>query len=202
MFFNVFGNKWVREDLKEFTKAKYNEYRALKQSNEFMKQVWSWEWLKKWIWFKAWTIRPNWVPEQIPVRKVFITIEDWKVTINWELMDWSYIDQAVFANEKDVIKIAKDIAAKNMKMLESNYDYYKKELSDIEVAMQRWQEVLDAQSAKEMKEASEIKEADKAQVDKMKEKLVKDAKELEAVREQHAEAKKPKKVKKTSTSNK
>lgn len=190
MYFNPFGQKGVRENLKDFSKAKYNEYRALKQSNEFMKQVWSREWLKKWIWFKAWTIRPNWVPEQIPVRKVFITIEDWKVTINWELMDWSYISEAVFAKESDVISIAKDIAAKNMDMLKENLEYYMKEIRDVETAIARWNEVLAAETASDMKKAAEVKEASKERVDEIKEKLVKDAKKIEEIKKEQSKTKK------------
>lgn len=200
MYFNPFGQKWVRENLKDFSKAKYNEYRALKQSNEFMKQVWSREWLKKWIWFKAWTIRPNWVPEQIPVRKVFITIEDWKVTVNWELMDWSYINEAVFAKESDVLSIAKDIAAKNMDMLKDNLEYYTKEIRDVEAAIARGEEVLAAETAADMKKAAEVKEASKERVDEIKEKLVKDAEKLEAVKKEQTDLKKP--VKKTAPKKK
>lgn len=147
------------------------EKSLLQECNKFLEKSTSLKDLSAWRKVIHYVVRPNGIIDEIPIKKIIITIEDGKVNVSGYLADNSYITEPLNLNKNDIIRIANDFADNHLVDLNTEKKYLIKELTNIDKV------IADVESRAKAKTLDELKpkklgRATKAETIKMKEELV------------------------------
>lgn len=147
------------------------EKSLLQECNKFLEKSASLKDLSAWRKVIHYVVRPNGIIDEIPIKKIIITIEDGKVNVSGYLADNSYITEPLNLNKNDIIRIANDFADNHLVDLNTEKKYLIKELTNIDKV------IADVESRAKAKTLDELKpkklgRATKAETIKMKEELV------------------------------
>lgn len=147
------------------------EKSLLQECNKFLEKSTSLKDLSAWRKVIHYVVRPNGIIDEIPIKKIIITIEDGKVNVSGYLADNSYITEPLNLNKNDIIRIANDFADNHLVDLNTEKKYLIKELTNIDKVIADVESRAKAKTLDELK-PKKIGRATKAETIKMKEELV------------------------------
>lgn len=147
------------------------EKSLLQECNKFLEKSTSLKDLSAWRKVIHYVVRPNGIIDEIPIKKIIITIEDGKVNVSGYLADNSYITEPLNLNKNDIIRIANDFADNHLVDLNTEKKYLIKELTNIDKVIADVELRAKAKTLDELK-PKKLGRATKAETIKMKEELV------------------------------
>lgn len=146
------------------------EKSLLQECNKFLEKSTSLKDLSAWKNVIHYIVRPNGIIDEIPIKRIIITVEDGKVNIAGYLADNSYITEPLKFSKNDLIRIANEVADNHLDDLNSEKEYLTKELNNVNKVIDEVKARSEAKTLDELK-PKKLGRATKAEVAAMKEEL-------------------------------